>query len=154
MTRCSKAAANSARATTNVSVAAWFLLYKETLDVMPDEGWYMVPVGRKRYLFEEYLIDCDHWPLLYKKCVKNYFLEIWSTNFPDLRLRKHCRFAKCTFCVTQKELQADQTTTEADKAESRERSRLHISWALPGRWRRPYKNQPRSCPSRSTARTR
>ena len=126
----SNALANSARATTNVSVAAWFLLYKETLDVMPDEGWYMVPVGRKRYLFEEYMVDCDHWPLLYKKCVKNYFLEIWTTNFPDLRLRKHCRFAKCTFCVTQKELQADQTTTEADKAESRERSRLHISWAL------------------------
>ena len=82
MTSCSKAETNSTRATTNVSVAAWFLLYKETLDVMPDEGWYMVPVGRKRYLFEEYMVDCDHWPLLYKKCVKKLFLGNLDHQFP------------------------------------------------------------------------
>ena len=58
VTRRSKAETNSARATTNVS--AWFLLYKETLNVMPDKGWYMVPVGRKKVLFGEYIVDCEH----------------------------------------------------------------------------------------------
>ena len=46
----SKAEANSARATVNVSVAAWFYSLMDTLDVMPDTGYYQVQVGQKHML--------------------------------------------------------------------------------------------------------
>ena len=66
----SKAEANSARATVNVSVAAWFYSLMETLDVMPDTGYYQVQVGKKNMLYDNYMLDVHRWPTSTKSGVR------------------------------------------------------------------------------------
>ena len=90
---------NSVRAKKNISIAAWMFNYKKTLDVMPDQGWSMLPVGSKRALYQEYAGDVETYKDLYLPCNKDYFIKTWGANFPEIRLRKHCRFAKCDFCI-------------------------------------------------------
>ena len=126
----SRGVANAARAKKSVSIAAWFLSVKETLDVMPDQGWYMLPVARKVTLFKDYVLDATAWPHLYKSCKKSHFLDVWTKMFPEIRLRKHCRFAKCGFCVEMREIQTSGTATSEEKAVAKERLTLHINWAL------------------------
>ena len=126
----SRGVANAARAKKSVSVAAWLTLTKSTLDVMPDQGWYMLPVARKGTLFEQYELDAAAWPHLYTRCKQSHFLIVWAKMFPEIRLRKHCRFAKCGFCVGQREIQTSGTATSDEKAVARERLTLHINWAL------------------------
>ena len=115
----SRGVANGASAKKSVSVAGWLSSYKETLDVMPDQGWYMLPVARKGVLFGHYDLDAVAWPHLYERCKKNNFLNVWKTLFPEIRLRKHCRFAKCGFCVQMRELQTSGTATSDEKAVAR-----------------------------------
>ena len=95
----SKAESNSARAKKNVSVGAWFYVLMETLDVMPDTGLYQLQCGRKHMLFENYSLDVACWPDLYLKCEKSHFYHVWRESFPNVKLRKHCRYAKCEFCI-------------------------------------------------------
>ncbi len=74
-----------------------------------DQGWYMLPVARKVTLFKNYDLDATAWPHLYKSCKQSHFLDVWTKMFPEIRLRKHCRFAKCGFCVEMRELQTSGT---------------------------------------------
>ena len=82
----SRGVANAARANKSVSVAAWLTLTKSTLDVMPDQGWYMLPVARKGTLFEQYELDAAAWPHLYTRCKQSHFLLVWAKMFPEIRL--------------------------------------------------------------------
>ena len=126
----SKAEANSARATVNVSVAAWFYSLMDTLDVMPDTGYYQVQVGQKHMLYENYMLDVHRWPSVYERCKdKSYFYQIWRDSFPNVKLRKHCRFAKCEFCIDKRDIISAATTTEIAKADARDRLRQHLNWA-------------------------
>ena len=99
----SRGVANAARAKKSTSVASWLASYKSTLDIMPDQGWYMLPVARKGVLFGHYDLDAVAWPHLYERCKRNHFVNVWKNLFPEIRLRKHCRFAKCEFCVEMNE---------------------------------------------------
>ena len=64
----SRGVANAARAKKSTSVASWLASYKSTLDIMPDQGWYMLPVARKGVLFGHYDLDAVAWSHLYERC--------------------------------------------------------------------------------------
>ena len=82
-----------------ISVCSWLGTLKESLDIMPDGGWYMVNKPRRKMVHADYCKDAEEFPDLYKYCTKSWFNTIWRQHFPEIRLRKHCRFAKCAFCV-------------------------------------------------------
>ena len=125
----SKGEANAARATKCVSIAAWFHSLLETLDVMPDTGYYQLQCGRKFMLFDDYSLDVAYWPAIYLKCDKTYFYQVWNESFPNVKLRKHCRFAKCEFCIDKRGTMSSPTQPELRKADARERLKMHLSWA-------------------------
>ena len=127
--RRSKGEANAARATVNVSVSAWFYSLMETLDVMPDTGNYQVQHGRKKMLYDDYILDVGRWPSIYSDCDDSYFNHVWSQSFPNVKLRKHCRFAKCEFCIDKRDTISLATSTEIEKADARDQLRQHLDWA-------------------------
>jgi hypothetical protein len=66
---------------------------------MPDGDWYMVNEPKKKLLYDNYMLDVQTWPM-------------WFEHFPEIRLRKHCRFTKCEFCVSHR------ANTESTKSAS------------------------------------
>jgi hypothetical protein len=124
-----RAAANSARGKKGARVSAWFFELKKTLDVMPDQGWFQLQKPLKNMVFEDYMKDVDAFPTCYPKVCQDYFLKVWSKNFPDVRIRKHCRFSKCGFCIKFRELSDSQQVSATIKLEARERLALHVNWA-------------------------
>ena len=63
----------------------------ETLDIMPDTGYYQLQCGRKYMLFEDYLLDAGCWPTLFLKCEKSYFYQIWRESFPNVETLSLCK---------------------------------------------------------------
>ena len=119
--------ANSLLARIATSVASWFHLLKETADVIPDEGWYQINTPLRSMVFENYNADAEE-NNLYVHCKsKSYFNALWHNNFPEIRLRKHCRFAKCSFCVHWRKISRGENF--ARKAEARRKLKLHRGWA-------------------------
>lgn len=125
----SKAESNAARATKSVCISAWFQVLKETLDIMPDTGYYQLQHPRKGMVFDEYKLDAACWPALYQECDPSYFYQVWRESFPNVKLRKHCRFAKCDFCLEQRGVISAPTAGEAEKGDARDRLKLHLAWA-------------------------
>lgn len=112
------------------SIYAWFESLVKDLDVMPDEGWYMLPEPRKHHVWENYMADCDCFPMIYTKCSRQWFQTIWNKHFPFVRIRKHCRFAKCSFCVKWREVSRDYRNSALKREESRQRLAAHRDWAV------------------------
>jgi hypothetical protein len=81
------------------SIGSWFNMLKQTADVMPDEGWFQINAPLRKMVHDDYLEDCKTFGDTYVKCSIDYFNKVWRENYSNVRLRKHCRFAKCTFCV-------------------------------------------------------
>lgn len=127
--RRTKAESNAARAKKSVCVAAWFYSVMETLDVMPDTGYYQLQHARKHMLYDNYKDDVLRWPDIYQKCEEGYFLLLWRENFPNVKLRKHCRFAKCEFCVANREIMWSATAQDVEKADARDKLKSHLHWA-------------------------
>ena len=125
----SRADSNAARAKKNVSISSWFYALMETLDIMPDTGYYQLQCGRKNMLLDDYLLDAQRWPDLYLECNDSYFYQIWRESFPNVKLRKHCRFAKCEFCIDKREAISSPIMSELEKADARERLKMHLNWA-------------------------
>ena len=121
----SQGEANSNRTQLASSIASWFFTLKETADCMPDEGWYQINTPQRCMVFDNYNIDAAE-NGAYRHCKsRSYFNQVWHENFPEIRLRKHCRFAKCDFCVHWRKKCEDTNTN----AEARERLRQHRAWA-------------------------
>ena len=59
-----KAESNHNRAVVATSVSSWFESFKEVLDIMPDEGWYLVPHARRRYVYDQYMSEARASPNL------------------------------------------------------------------------------------------
>jgi hypothetical protein len=121
--------ANSARSAKGPSVAAWFFKKRDTLDIMPDQGWWLTHESRKKFLWEEYLRDVERFPLVYLMCCPDVFYKTWMNSFPDIRVRKALRFARCSFCVWLRAILCDQTSSQELLATSRLRLQCHIDWA-------------------------
>jgi len=130
--RCTKSRgqANVNRTKKSVSVASWFSAYKVHLDVMPDTGMYLTNVPQKKMVRENYLEDCKAWPTLYTSCGRTCFYHTWKSCFPEVKCRKQMRFAKCTFCVDRRSEAQDVTRTATDKADSKDRLKQHLPWAV------------------------
>jgi hypothetical protein len=90
---------NTSRAKVAVSIASWFELLKETADCMPDEASYQLNIPLRTMVFANYNADAKESPVFLECKSKTYFCKVWHDNFPEIKLRKHCRFAKCDFCV-------------------------------------------------------
>jgi hypothetical protein len=116
-----KGEANSARAHKQADVVAWLHALKERLDVMPDQSWRMTHEPSKRRVYEKYKEDGND-------CSPTLFYDTWRLNFPEIRCRKHCRFAKCDFCIERRAILQDQTRL-ADHPLAKERLTLHLTWA-------------------------
>ena len=127
--RRSRGEANSHRAMKSVSIAAWFEALKKIVDIMPDQGWYQLPHARKRFLFAEYLEDCNAHPGYYILCNRSLFYTTWREQYSQFRLRKHCRFSKCAFCVHHRNVCYSPASSRAEKARSKELLRQHYQWA-------------------------
>jgi len=123
--RESQGDSNSERTQKAVSIASWFHTIKATVDVMPDEGWYQIDTPKRSMVFDDYNNDAQESDDYLVVKSKAYFYTVWNENFPEIRLRKHCRFAKCDFCVHWRKMAQDQTTN----AEARTRLRAHRAWA-------------------------
>ena len=121
-----QAESNSAREKIGASIASWLHLVKETADCMPDEGWYQLNIPLRAMVHANYNEDAAEEGSSLEHCKSmSYFYSVWNTNFPELRLRKHCRFAKCDFCVNWRRIGEDWKR----RGEARERLRLHRAWA-------------------------
>ena len=126
--RRSRAEANSHRATKSVSIAAWFEALKKVVDIMPDHGWYQLPQARKKHVWAQYQEDCANCDL-YTVCRPALFYKVWREQFSQFRLRKHCRFSKCTFCVHHRNVCYDPTASQDAKLMSKDLLRQHYQWA-------------------------
>ena len=96
---------------------------------MPDEGWYQVHVPKKKMLYAMYAEDAHNFPNSFMPASFDYFRTIWADNFPEIRLRKHCRFAKCDFCVKWRAVIDDQTKSQLQRNAAKDRMAAHIKWA-------------------------
>ena len=69
------------------------------MDIMPDNGTYICHFARKRDLYDQYMLDIESDTSgTLVACRVNQFMTTLRERFNDIRLRKHCRFAKCEFC--------------------------------------------------------
>jgi hypothetical protein len=96
---------------------------------MPDGGWFMVNKPRKKMVYEDYLEDVADYPELYKTCTSQWFNTIWREHFPEVRLRKHCRFAKCSFCVKWRQIATDKKVSSKTREDAKNRLKMHVAWA-------------------------
>ena len=126
--RRSRAEANSHRATKSVSIAAWFNALRKVVDIMPDHGWYQLPQARKKHVWAQYQEDCANCDL-YTVCRPALFYKVWREQFSQFRLRKHCRFSKCTFCVEHRNVCYSPTASQDTKLRSKDLLRQHYQWA-------------------------
>lgn len=135
----SRSASRSAQNPVAVSVCSWFSLMKDCVDVMPDEGWYQFPHPKKKMVFIDYCRAVHDSPQTYTEVKKSYFNHIWRTHFTDCRVRRHCRFSKCTFCVGKRAIIDSPTASAAEKADAKRVLQLHYNWSNTkerGEWKR------------------
>jgi len=124
-----RAEANVTSSTKNVSVCAWFDILKEGLDIMPDEEWYQCSVPTKQMLYDMYLDDCKLHKKSFEECSIETFRKVWNRNFPNIKLRKYCRFAKCDFCVNWRAVYDDKSRSPIERANAKDRLKQHTMWA-------------------------
>ena len=127
--KMSRSVSNSMVNSKAARISSWFHSFQTTLDVMPDEGgWFMIQQPCKYMVHNLFLRDCEQWPELYTKISRDYFRLVWRENFPLLRTRKHCRFAKCSFCVRRREIITEPGHTIAEQLEAKASLKLHLAW--------------------------
>ena len=123
--RSDSRAANNPKA---VSVCSWFSMMKDCVDVMPDEGWYQFPHPKKKMVYKDYVRDCHNSPRTYILVKRPYFNKIWRTHYPECRVRRHCRFSKCSFCVSKRAIVESPNASATERADARRVLRLHYNW--------------------------
>ena len=107
---------NRGRSSLSSDIASFLKLMKSTADCMPDEGWYQLNMPMRCMVWSEYNEEAKAFGLLRKCTNKGYFYKVWDDNFPELRLRKHCKFAKCNFCVNWRKI-SEEPSRKAEAAE-------------------------------------
>ena len=137
--RRSRSGSRSANNPKAVSVCSWFSMMKDCVDIMPDEGWYQFPHPKRHMVFKDYVRACHDNPHTYTLVKKPYFNYIWRTCFSECRVRRHCRFAKCSFCVGKRAIIDSPNASATEKADARRVLRLHYKWSNTmerGEWKR------------------
>jgi hypothetical protein len=121
-------------------VLSWFLQIRESADIMPDaqteekaeqpQVAYQIPHPKKNDVFMEYEEDCRNFPELYLPCDESLFLKVWREHFPNIKLRKYLRFAKCSICTTNRELRTDPKASAECKAKCKAEMTKHWQWVM------------------------
>ncbi len=114
------------RSVKDVSIQAWFEALKQTIDQMPDENVFQVPLPFKKSLYHLYLLDCETYPTIYKKCQPDYFFKVWNKTNPHVKLRKHLRFSKCFTCTENRNIKWDRKSSPEAKAKAMATLVLHF----------------------------
>ena len=122
----------------SISILAWFESLKESADIMPDAqievrvhdpvAAYQIPHLKKNEVFKEYISDCKLFPGLYSECDESYFYKQWRNFYPNVKLRKYLKFAKCEVCVNCREIKKDPTSTAAQKQAACVKQTNHLTW--------------------------
>ena len=125
-----RAEANMLRSKKKGAIATWLEDAKILMDAMPDDGTFICHHPTRQELYNQYILDArdDTSGTLYK-CHVDYFLATLRDSFQEIRMRKHCRFAKCDFCGEWKGKMHDQSVGAALRAEARARYTAHVEWA-------------------------
>ena len=121
----SQSDANASRQKIATCIASWLECVKDTADCMPDEGWYQLNIPLRSMVHANYNADAEQSDTLKHCKSKSHFYQVWNKNFPEIRLRKYCRFAKCDFCVEWRRIGQEWSR----KAEAREKLKNHRAWA-------------------------
>ena len=121
-----------------ISVLAWFENLKANADVMPDAqaqkhvhrpvAAYQIPHLKKKEVFKEYMADCKLHPTLYLQCTKAHFLTTWKKTYPNVKLRKYLKFAKCEVCVDCREIKKNPASTSEQKKAACVKQEVHWLW--------------------------
>ena len=78
-----RAEANMSRAKKNVAITAWLRTAKETMDVMPDDGFFLCNFPRKKDLYDQFMLDVERDVAnVTHPCHKSYFLQTMRELFP------------------------------------------------------------------------
>jgi len=145
--RGSQGDSNRRRATKVISIMEWFQDRKRFADIMPDTGIYQLSEPTRRFVLNQYkedvktIVACDcplsgnpepcHCPNgipVYIDCCPQYFYDTWSTHFPEVKVRKHCRFSKCSFCILQRQLRDSHTRNRSVVAAANARLEGHYKF--------------------------
>ena len=132
--------ANATGNTKSSSVMSWFATKKEVLCVMPDDATFQLNYALKKHVYEAYTQDADN-PIysgIYKKIKPSHFYETWAEHFPDVKIRAHCRFSKCEFCVHHRTIIYDTRSTSVEVMRAKDALAVHIKWVC-GRERQLYR---------------
>ena len=98
-----------------ISVMAWWELYLQMADQMPDDGSYQIPVKTKASVHAMYERDAEEWPGCFHSCSPVYFNQVWKKYFPNAKLRTYLRFSKCDTCVRLREIKNDRGRTKKER---------------------------------------
>ena len=126
----SRSQANMLRSKKKGAIVSWLEDAKILMEAMPDDGSFICHQPTRQELYNQYMLDArdDTSGTLYE-CHADYFLATLRDYFPEIRLRKHCRFAKCDFCGEWKGKMHDQSVGAELRAEARARYTAHVEWA-------------------------
>ena len=100
------------------SVLSWFLVFRDTLDVMPDRAEYQVPVAHKHIVWSMYMDDCRRNPGIYIQVTTPFFLRLWATFFDNIKVRKWTRFTRCDFCEKHRAIQNSSRSSNEQKCDA------------------------------------
>ena len=84
-----------------LSVIAWFKLFREVCDPIPnaDKEEFQVWCPYKKDVWELYMYDYGANPQAWVPVSKSHFLRVWQLHCREFKLRKYLRFHKCTICT-------------------------------------------------------
>ena len=77
------------------AVKTWLEGAKTLMNVMPD-GTFICQYAKKQDLYDQFMLEArDDTSGVLQKCTQACFMKIWSTQYQEIRLCKHCQL--CTF---------------------------------------------------------
>ena len=125
-----RAKANMLRAKKNVAIGTWLEKANTLMDVMPDDGTFICQYAKKQELYQQYRQDASNDTSgVLETCTQDYFLKVWSKLYQEIRVRKHCRFAKCDFCEERRGQMHDQSVSVKERVRAKLRYKDHVEWA-------------------------
>ena len=124
-----KGLSNSERSRADVSVMAWFQSLLPIIDKMPDTGWYALNAINKRTVYDWYMDDCSLFPQIFVPCQYQWFTQVWRHHYgKKIRLRKHCKFTKCSECIRLRGIKSDRTRRMVDRLAAKDELSTHYKW--------------------------
>lgn len=121
-----------------LSVLIWFHELQKIADVMPDaqkessvkapSAVYQIPHAKKKDVYEEYLQSCKDHGDVYTIVSPSMFGKTWEAYYPGVKLRKYLKFAKCSYCTTNRATRFDSNATQKERTCAHTKQTVHWEW--------------------------